>query len=82
MMYPFLTLDDNTEIVHSHQLESGQVKVFIETPVQDGFHSAICYLPDYKWDEINGYSQDDIVKFQDSYHTGGRIGMVNASIIY
>lgn len=32
MMYPFMTLEDNTEIVHSEQLENGEVKVYIETP--------------------------------------------------
>ena len=30
MMYPFLTLDDSTEIVHSQTLKSGNVKVYIE----------------------------------------------------
>lgn len=39
MMYPFLTLNDDTEITHSEMKEDGQVKVYIETPdVKDGFH--------------------------------------------
>lgn len=29
-MYPFLTLDDNTEIVHSEMRGDGTVKVYIE----------------------------------------------------
>lgn len=32
MMYPFLTLDDSTEIVHSQTLQDGNVKVYIEKP--------------------------------------------------
>ena len=32
MMYPFMTLEDGTEIVHSEQLDDGRVKVYIETP--------------------------------------------------
>lgn len=32
MMYPFMTLEDDTEIVHSEMLENGEVKVYIETP--------------------------------------------------
>ena len=28
MMYPFLTLDDQTEIVHSQLLDDGSVKVY------------------------------------------------------
>ena len=41
MMYPFMTLKDKTEIVHSEILKSGEVKVYIEKPdVKDGFHYA------------------------------------------
>ena len=32
MMYPLMTLDDDTEIVHSHMLEGGRVKVYVEKP--------------------------------------------------
>ena len=46
MMYPFLTLNDDTEIVHSEMLPSGEVRVYIERPdARDGFHSATCSLP-------------------------------------
>lgn len=34
MMYPFLTLDDNTEIVHSEMLPDKRVKVYIENPMK------------------------------------------------
>ena len=45
-MYPFLTLDDETEIVHSQMLPDGKVKVYIEKPDEkDCFHHATCYLP-------------------------------------
>ena len=64
MMYPFIQLEDNTEIVHSEILEHGKVKVYIEKPVESGFKSAVCYLPEYKWDEITGFTNDDI----DEYH--------------
>ena len=48
-MYPFLTLDDNTEIVHSEMRSDGTVKVYIEKPdAKDCFHHATCYLPDRK----------------------------------
>ena len=32
MMYPFMTLDDDTEIIHSDMLPDGRVKVYIERP--------------------------------------------------
>ncbi len=67
MLYPFMTLNDNTEIVHSEPLDKDgqeQVKVVIETPVFGGFHSAVCYLPSYSWEDINGFSQEEIDRFQ------------------
>lgn len=45
MMYPFLTLDDGTEIVHSEMKEDGRVKVYVEKPDEtDFFHNAVCRL--------------------------------------
>lgn len=64
MMYPFMTLDDNTEIVHSEMLQ-GKVKVYIEKPDEkDCFHNATCYLPEYKWEDINGFTKEEIQKYQ------------------
>ena len=60
MMYPYLTLDDETEITHSQVLDDGRVKVYIETPVDDGFHNATCYLPGYEWSDINGYNNEEM----------------------
>lgn len=65
MMYPFLTLDDNTEIVHSEMLAEGRVKVYLEKPDEkDGFHSAVCYLPGYEWRDISGFQQEEIDRYQ------------------
>ena len=64
MMYPYLTLNDDTEITHSEMKEDGSVKVYIETPdLKDGFHNATCWLPSYKWENINGYSESEIEFF-------------------
>lgn len=68
MMYPFMTLDDNTEVVHSEPyISDGKetVKVYFEKPVYGGFHSAECYLPTYEWKNINGFSDTEIEKFQE-----------------
>ncbi len=65
MMYPFLTLDDDTEITHSEMRQDGSVKVYIETPDEvDGFHDATCYLPEYRWENIHGYSEAEIDRFR------------------
>ena len=65
MMYPFMTLNDDTEITHSEMKPDGRVKVYIETPDEkDGFHNAVCWLPDYSWVDISGYTDDEIDFFK------------------
>ena len=66
MMYPFLTLDDNTEIVHSEQLEDGRVKVYVEKPDEkDGFHHMTCYLPGYQLEDVFGFCDSEIQRYID-----------------
>lgn len=68
MMYKFMTLDDKTEIVHSDvyiENNSETVKVYIEKPVYGGFHSAECYLPSYRWENIEGFSQEEIEHYHE-----------------
>ena len=67
MLYPFMTLNDETEIVHSEALEidgKETVKVVLEQPVEGGFHSAVCWLPDYRWEKIKGFTQEEIRAYQ------------------
>lgn len=65
MMYPYMTLNDDTEITHSEMKVDGRVKVYIETPDErDGFHNAVCWLPEHKWEDINGYSNVEINYFK------------------
>ncbi len=66
MMYQFMTLDDNTEIVHSEMKANGSVKVYLERPdAKDGFHHATCWLPGYQWEDIFGFSSTDVARFQE-----------------
>ena len=65
MMYPFLQLDDGTEIVHSEKLPDGSVKVHIEKPDEkDCFHQAECFLPAYRWENIYGFTAEEIARYQ------------------
>lgn len=65
VMYPFLTLDDGTEIVHSQILKQGKVKVYVEkADAKDGFHHATCFLPEYRWEDVFGFTQEDIARYQ------------------
>ena len=61
MIYPFMTLNDNTEIVHTEMDSDGNVKVLIETPDEKlGFKQATCILPDFEWINISGYSDSEL----------------------
>lgn len=66
MMYPFLTLDDETEITHSEMRPDGSVKVYLEKPDEkDCFHSAACYLPAYRWEDIFGFTEAELARYQE-----------------
>ena len=70
MMYAFLTLDDKTEIVHSEMHSDGSVKVYMERPDEkDGFHSATCYLPEYQWENIFGFTEKEIERLKEVIET-------------
>lgn len=88
MMYPYVTLNDDTEITHSEMLPDGRVKIYIETPdLKDGFHNAVCYLPDYTWENINGYSDTEMDGFKEFIRNNAHLimefskegGILNAS---
>lgn len=68
MMHLFMQLEDKTEIVHSDIMnnEKGEyVKVYIEKPILGGFQNAVCYLPDYRWENIKGFNDNEIERFQE-----------------
>lgn len=64
-MYQYLTLDDETEIVHSEMLEDRTVKVYIEKPDEkECFHHAVCFLPEYRWEDVFGFTKDELERYQ------------------
>ena len=66
MMYPFMTLGDDTEIVHSEMRDDKTVKVYMETPDEKyGFRHAACILPGYVWQDIYHYSEEEIRYFEE-----------------
>ena len=65
-MYPYMTLADETEIVHSQVFEEDGVKkiiVHFERATEHGFDSARCELPSYHWILIQGYTDKEIEFF-------------------
>lgn len=50
-----------------------KIKVYIEQPIESGFCNATCILPEYKWQNINGFTQEQIADFQDMLEKGSHI---------
>ncbi len=76
MMYPYMTLSDETEIVHSQIIDDGgkkKVLVHFERPTDNGFDSARCELPDYNWIYKNGYSDSEIEMFENLLHSNAHL---------
>lgn len=76
MMYPYMILADETEIVHSQIIEEEnkqKVIVHFERPIEDGFDSARCELPDYKWIIKEGYSEEEINTFEQLLHSNAHL---------
>ena len=75
MVYPFMTLDDGTGIVHSEMKEDGSVKVYIEKPVMLGFKSVECLLPKYEWKNNDGFTKEELDFFDEFVHSQAHIIM-------
>ena len=90
MMYPYMTLNDDTEITHSEMKSDGRVKVYIETPDNEGgFRNATCWLPDFQWEKINGYTDEEMQRWNKLIHDNAHLiiefsqegGILNATAV-
>ncbi len=68
ILYNFMELPDKTIISHSKILKKDGkdcVKVYIEKPIYGGFATATCYLPDYEWTDVSGFTDDEMKELKD-----------------
>ena len=59
MMYPYMTMNDGMEIVHSDsEIVNGveTVRVYFEKPHGSDFHTAELLLPYRTWSKVRGFS--------------------------
>ncbi|MCL1806792.1 MAG: DUF1902 domain-containing protein [Oscillospiraceae bacterium] len=76
MMYPYITLADETLITHSHLLDDGEkksVEVHFERPKHQGFDMARCSLPSYEWIIRDGFTDEEIERFERICRDGAHI---------
>lgn len=67
MMYPYITLADETEITFSHVIERNsrnEIEVHFERATEDGFNIARCVLPDYQWIKQEGFTPSELSFFE------------------
>lgn len=58
VMYPYMTFEDGTEVVHSDLITDGDIEkviVHFERPTAEGFDSARCELPSCSWTDWEGH---------------------------
>ena len=61
-----MTLDDETEIVHSEMKEDGTVKVYVEKPDEKNcFHYMTCYLPKFQIKDVVGFSDKEVKRYKE-----------------
>ena len=60
MEYPFITLDNGTQISHSEMLADRSVLVYIR---KDAFHRAVLVLPAQEWREVTGFTADELAEY-------------------
>lgn len=76
MMYPYITLADETEITHSQIIEADgrqKVEVHFERPTEAGFDSARCVLPSYQWKFAEGFSAEEMAFFDEFLHSNAHL---------
>lgn len=68
MMYPFLQIDGDTEIVHSEMLSMVKSRCISrsQTPKMAFItHTVSCLLPSYRWENIQGFTAEEIARYQE-----------------
>lgn len=76
MIYPYITLADGTEIVHTHVFEEKgeqKVEVHFERPTSEGFDTARCQLPSYTWLLKEGFSEEEMEFFNQFMHSNAHL---------
>ncbi|MCL2420313.1 MAG: hypothetical protein FWD03_00505 [Defluviitaleaceae bacterium] len=70
MLYPYITLADDTTVHHSHLIERNgrkEVEIHFERPAEGWpcFDEARCVLPTYEWiKRVGHYSDEEIKSFE------------------
>ena len=76
VIYPYITLADGTEIVYTNVFEEDglqKVEVHFERPTENGFDTARCQLPSYKWIIRDGFTDEEMKIFDQFMHSNAHL---------
>ncbi|MCL2604767.1 MAG: hypothetical protein FWD90_09840 [Defluviitaleaceae bacterium] len=68
MLYPYITLADETEILHSQIIDRNkqkEIEIHFERPTGTGFDTARCVLPTITWIKREGFTHNEILFFEE-----------------
>jgi hypothetical protein len=63
MLYPYITLSDETEVLHSQTIDRDnqkEIEVHFERVTDNGFDTARCVLPNIVWIKREGFTDAEI----------------------
>ena len=55
MMWCYVQLPGETQFAYSETRDDGTVEIAIERPRDWGFDTAKCFMPAYRWFEVDGF---------------------------
>jgi len=61
-VYPFMTIDNDIEVVHTELRADNTVEVYFEQPVESGFNSVECIIPEYRWEKNKGFNEEQLAE--------------------
>lgn len=73
MFYNYAELEDGTQVAFSNVLDSGEVQVSIERPVELGFDSAMCTLSAFEWTAVEGFDESDMIRLDSFVHNNAQL---------
>ena len=60
MYWNYIQLPDETQIAYSDMRKDGTIGIRVERPVEQGFDQALCTIPSYRWDNVSGFTAEEI----------------------
>jgi len=68
MLYPYMTIENDLEMLHSHLIQeedAAVVYVQFEKPIEEGFKTGRCKLPSYEWSRVENFTASELQELEE-----------------